>query len=258
MSPRRTAPRRHRIVLVGAAATFPRLPARLGRAGVRLDRIVVLQPRAVPAGAPMSRWRRFGACDTLVVTSRAAVDAFLRRPSVLARLRAEGRPEVLAIGPGTREALRGVGLPPTWTASTGGSAAIGRHLAHRPARRILYPRSARAGSALPRALRRAGHRVLDLVVYDLAPPRPLGPRALGQLRGADRIVLTSPSALDYLVASVPAPAIALLGPGRRVVAIGPRTARAARARGLRDVRCAPSVAEQRFSRYLLREVRDVP
>ncbi len=245
------------VALIGAATTYPRLPAALGRRGIRVDRIVVIRPRAVPVRSSLRALRRFGRFDTLIVTSRTAAERFLGRPEVRSRLRPDGRPEVLAIGPGTESALRGVGLRPDWTGRGTGSDEVLRHLARRGARRILYPRSAVAGPKLARALRRAGHRVLDLVAYDLAPPRRLGSRALARVRRADRIVVTSPSAVDHLFSAVPRPALGTVGPGRRVIAIGPRTARAARARGLRGVRSAPSAAEQPFSRFLLREMRDV-
>lgn len=251
-------PSARRVVLVAAETTFPGLAVRLRRHGVRLRRVLPFQ--AVPSFSPSARRRllAFGPWDTLLVTSRATVDQFLVRPDVGPLLRDAPRPETLSVGPATTAALRRAGWAPRWSAGGAGATALARRLGRGRKRRILYPRSARAGPGLARRLRTQGHRVLDLVVYRLAPSPPWTPEEVQAVRRADRIVVTSPSALSGLRRGVGSREFSGLRRRGVLVVLGERSARAARGHGFRAVRVAPTLAEQGFTRFLLRELTDGP
>jgi uroporphyrinogen-III synthase len=199
-------------------------------------------------------WDRFPDVDTLIVTSRETVRRFVARPVVLRRLRRLNRLQVVSVGPRTGGALRRVGLLPSYSARTGGSRSVLEHLASLPARRVLYPRSDRAGPRLARALAGHGHRVLDLPVYRVraAVSAPVAWSRL--LLRADLIVFTSPSAMSHLRRSLPVTTFHDLRRRPHLVVLGERSARAARGHGFAGVRVAPSTDAQRFTRFLLAEV----
>lgn len=243
------------VTIVGSRMALTGLTTRLERRGVTVHRVVVLVPippaRAVAAFPP----RPTTAIDTLVLTSRAGVRSLTRVPGLLAALRRNPGLWVLAVGPGTAAALEQAGLPPDWSPSSGGSSAIAARLLRSPPRRVLYPRSSRAGPRLARLLRRQGHVVFDPITYRVAPAARLGAPDVRRVLEADRLVVTSPSALSHLRSGLGPASFRRLRARRGIVVLGERSARAARGHGFRGVRRAPTTAEQGFTRFLVRELR---
>lgn len=125
-----------------------------------------------------------------------------------------------------------------------------------PSRRILYLRSDAAGPRLARALRRNGHRVLDVVVYRLTAPSALTARDRHRLASADLLVVTSPSGLSTLRRRLSRSEFVRLTRSSRLVVLGERSRRAAAGHGFRQTSVAPTSTAQRFTRHLLRELRD--
>jgi uroporphyrinogen-III synthase len=190
--------------------------------------------------------------DVWIVTSRSVAAAFLRAnpewQPVVQRI-----PRVVAIGPGTAQALRDAGVPHVRTApGPGGAASV---LANLPAggikgRTVLYLRSELASPELARELRRRGARVLDRIAYRVRLGRPLAREQAERLASLPIWVVTSPSALSGFIRMI---GIARFRARRRSVrafALGPRTLDALRARGLVHAEASSDSHEEGFTKFL--------
>jgi uroporphyrinogen-III synthase len=97
---------------------------------------------------------------------------------------------------------------------------------------VLLPRAAAAREALAVALTEAGAEVHDVATYRTITARPT-PEGLAELkRGVDVATFTSASTVHHFAAIVGGDPATALG-GALVACIGPLTAEAARAAGLR-------------------------
>ena len=248
-------PRTPTVALLSAPGTLPRVDAAMERAGVRLVRIRSVEPKSVAPSAWLRRVSRRPLPDTVIVTSRWAVRAGLR-PWVAAEGPLPRGTEVWAVGPATAHALRQAGVSRVRTPRTIGSDAIAREMASGPKRRIVYLRSNLAGGTLVRALRAHGHRVTDAVVYNVEMPPPLTTRERAVVRSADVVLVTSPSGLADLAYRLGRSEFARFARTTRLLVLGERSGRAARARHIAHVSVVPSAVTQPFTRRLLREVRD--
>lgn len=249
-----TSHRSPTVVLVSVPGTLRGVDPLLRVAGVRPVRIVASEPRPVRPAVWLARISRAPAPDTIVVTSREAVNAGVR-PWRRARGRLPSPLEVWAVGPETAKALRHSGVLRVYRPPTVGASALPSSLSREPPRTIVYLRSDVAGPGLARALRSQGHHVVDLVVYRLSSPPPLTPRARADLLRADLLVVTSPSGLSNLRGRLGAAAFARLARSVPLVVLGERSRRAARGQGFRRTSVAPAPTAQRFTRHLLRELR---
>lgn len=247
--------RRPTVVLWSAPGTLGGIDRWLERDGVRLVRLSSVAPRPVNPRPWLARIARAPPPDTVVVTSRAAVEAGIRRWRHAAGRLPPGL-EFWAVGPGTAAAVRAAGIRRVRRPWTLGSDAIGRALARETPRRIVYFRSDRAGPTLARSLRQAGHAVLDLTVYRLGPSRRLTARARRDLREAQVLVVTSPSGLRELRRRLGRLAFSRVSRSATLVVLGERSRRSARRFGFRRTSVAPATAPYRFSRHLLRELDD--
>lgn len=242
------------VVLLAASDTLEGLDVACARVGIRLLRVVSLQPRPVPRGRWLNGLRDQPPPDLVVVTSRAAV-ALGVLPWLRANRPASSPIVYWAAGPTTARALSAARAVPVRRPLTLGAEGIARALARLRPRRILYLRSDRAGPALARRLRRSGHRVVDRVVYRVVPRGRVSSREARAVRDADALVASSPSALAVL--STPTVARRFGKRERaaaRLVVLGARTRATARARGFSNVSIAPSPNPERFTRFLLREL----
>lgn len=137
-----------------------------------------------------------------------------------------------AVGPATRSALERGGIAVAIVPPERTGAAIPGQLGDLAGRRVLLPRSAAAGSDLPRALRRLGAAVDEVVAYETVegPERARVPLARAIGRGLDAAVFTSGSTVRGFARLTPDPLRALADAA--VIAIGPVTARAVERAGL--------------------------
>ncbi len=242
------------VVLLSAPGTLEGIDPLLRRAGVRLVRLASLESRPVDPTIWRERLRRGPEPDTVVVTSRTAVEAGVRPwrrklgpfPASL---------EFWAVGPGTAQALRQDGIRRVRRPRTDGAMALARALRRTPPRSVVYFRSDLAGPRLAQALRTQGHRVADPVVYRIEAPSPFAARARDQLRAADLLVATSPSGLSNLRRQLDRATFSRLARTTPLVVLGERSQRAARGHGFRQTSVAPSTTAQRFTLHLLQELR---
>ncbi len=235
------------VLLTGPNALEPIVEAlRVG--GAKVTRLVVVEPVPLPPSAWRPPLSALGAVDDVVVTSRSGVLAGVvpwREEGRRAR-----RVRYWSSGPATAATLRSVGVTNVREPPGLGGAAVARAIG-RGRRRILRFRSDRAGPSLARALRARGHTVTDVVVYRTRLRARFGRAERARLARADLIVASSPSALRALVAALDPPSLARLARRVRLVVIGPRSARAARAAGFVRISVTPSLTAQRFTRPLL-------
>jgi uroporphyrinogen-III synthase len=244
-------------VLLSAGGTLAQIDRPLRRAGVHLTRITSIETRPIPSNQWIQRIARPRAPDTVIVTSRVAVSA-----GILPWRREAGRLprglEFWAVGPGTARALREAHIRQVHRPPTASGDSVARALGRGGRRAIVYFRSDAAGPRLARALRRQGHSVADLVVYRLEGPSRLSRRTQQLLVSADLLIVTSPSALTNLRRCLDRRAFRGLAHTIRLVVLGGRSRNAARRIGFQRVTVAPSTSAQRFTRFLLRELRDGP
>jgi uroporphyrinogen-III synthase len=239
------------LALVGADDTLLGLETQAARLGARVVRLDLLRFQRIPHGALVAAFAPQTDFDTLVFTSRQSVRHTAGLPEIRRRIQARRELEVLAVGPRTAEALQELGIPPHWTGDEG-NAAVLSHLKSMRRRRVVYPRSDRAGTTLANSLRRQGHTVQEVVAYRVLLATGL-PKAQRQaLASTEWLVVTSPSAVRSLRAAISARLFDQLRSRGKWVAIGARTARAMRGHGIRGVQVAASPTAEAIGR-LLRE-----
>lgn len=248
--PPRVAPT---VVLFSAPGTLAGIDPVLERAGVRLVRLDSVHPRPIDPSTWLDRASRTPRPDTVLVTSRAAVSSGVR-PWHEASGPSATTVDYWAVGPGTAEALREFGARRVHRPSRVGADGIARSMGPSPARRIVYFRSDRAGDRLARALRRQGHRVVDLTVYRLDLPARMTERARRRLTRADLLVVTSPSGLVHLQRQLGRATFDHVARSTPLVVLGERSMRAAQASGFVRTSVARSTRAPRFARHLLQEL----
>ncbi len=245
--------RRPTIVLLGSAETLAGLDGLLRRANVALRRVPVLEFHdAVPRRRPPWSVRPAG-FDILLVGSLRAVERFVRTSLDPAAARGAS---VWAVGTVTARAMRRLGWRHVRAAPTAGVDALLASLGPGRGRRLIYPRSDRAGPTAGDRLRARGWRVWDPVVYRTTARSALRPSERRVVEGARAWIATSPSSLSALRR--------LLGParfgrGRRTVpliALGDRTLRAARGHGFRHAESAGAATVQALTYYVVRRFSD--
>ncbi len=172
-----------------------------------------------------------GAYEWVVLTSVNGVAALRGRAEALGvGVAALGRARVAAIGPATETALRDWGVladlvPPAATTAALGEAFPRGH------GRVLLARADIANPELSRILRAKGHRSDDVAAYRTVPLRRLDDDARRRLDGGevDWVAFTASSTVRGFAGAYGTPP----PPRVRVAAIGPVTADAARAAGMR-------------------------
>jgi uroporphyrinogen III methyltransferase / synthase len=230
----------------------------LRRRGAR----VVFAPliRTVPprSWAPLdAALRRLEHYDAAAFASATAVEAFFARAEALG-LTPRPPAVVAAVGPATAAALAVRG----WRAGTvpDDPRAEGLATALRlpPGARVLLPRAERGREVLPRRLRRAGMKVAAVTAYRTVADE-AGRRALREALGAGA------HAVCFASGSAVTSAESALGPARarrllegRAVAIGPTTAAALAARGVRAAAVARAPSARGLADAVARAVRKTP
>jgi uroporphyrinogen-III synthase len=210
----------------------PKLATLLGERGASVVTLQCVRREPVDGAALRAALATLAARDVLVLTSPAGVDAVAGTID----LRAVPCP-IAVIGRATGERLRLHGRIADRVASAPNGAALGRELPL-PEGEVVLARSDRALADLPEALRARGARVREVIAYRThADARGDASAARDALRSdGAAVVVTSPSALEGLVAAVGAEPVRCAV----VVAIGPTTARAIE----RLLHVVPRVAEE--------------
>jgi len=226
----------------GAAVTaFPAIALEPPRSWAPVDRAIraLREPGRASSRLPRRGPAATAGYDWIVFLSANAVDRFLgrvRRLGAPRRLAAACR--LAAIGPATARALRRRGLRPDAVASEATSEGLSAALCGRIGRgdRVLLPRTDIGRDVLPGALRRRGAAVDEVTVYRTVPARGPGVARLRRAlaRGAvDAVAFASAQTVRSFAAAVGRQALRRMSPSVRVAAIGPVTASACRAAGLR-------------------------
>ena len=248
--PRRAPPT---IALVSVPGTLSEVDPLLRRAGVLLVRLASVRIQAVEPSEWLHRLLRTPRPDTVVITSRAAVNSGVRpwfrgsKPDLAAL-------DFWAVGPETARALREAGIRRVHRPRSVGALGIARALGRAAPRNIVCFRSNAAGPRLARSLRSLGHRVSDVVVYRLESGPRFSERSRRALVSADLIVISSPSGLSEVRHRLDRTTFGKIAKTRRIVVLGERSLRSARGHGFRQVSVVPPTTAQRFTRHLLREL----
>lgn len=221
------------VVITRPRAASARLAAALRARGAR----VLFAP--LIRFAPPRSWRALdqgiralSRYDAVVFASANAVESFFSR----ARRRPDPPRVVGAVGPATAEALARRGWKASVVPEDRRAEGLARALRLPKGARVLVPRAERGREALPRLLRAGGARVTVASAYRTLPDE-AGRRSLRRAlaAGADAVCFASGSAVSA--------AGSLPRNGCVPVAIGPVTAAALRARGLRPVVAARADSE---------------
>jgi uroporphyrinogen-III synthase len=225
-----------RIVITRApeqSAEFARL---LEERGAEVLFLPAVEFAETEGSALLAALKRLGEFDWVFFTSQNAVAFFIRgalQAGAVLDLAEGRRPAIAAVGPATASTLERAGVRVSYLAQKHSGTALADELATRvKGKRVLLPRSDRAGVELPARLRSFGSEVTEVIVY-----RTLRPQASAEterdVRNAavDVVTFASPSAFRNFASEFDGDT--LLGLGRKVVfaAIGPVTAAAIRDAG---------------------------
>jgi uroporphyrinogen-III synthase len=174
--------------------------------------------------------------DWLLFTSANAVKFFAGRCHRIGKnLEGGDRPRCAAVGPATASAAAAEGFAIDYVAIEFLGVALARELgAALAGKRVLLPRSERAGRDLPDALRAAGAEVTEIVAYHTGGLGVAEPRVMDAMREArvDVVSFFSRSAVENLRSELGAEALSRLGARAAMAAVGPVTAAALRNVGL--------------------------
>jgi uroporphyrinogen-III synthase len=173
--------------------------------------------------------------DWLLFTSANAARFFAGRCRKLGRNLEGGRPRCAAVGPATASAAAAEAFAIDYVAKEFLGVALAHELgAAMGGKRVLLPRSARAGRDLPDALRAAGAEVTEIVAYHTGGVGAAEPGVVEAMREArvDVVSFFSPSAVENLCAELGAEVLSRLAARAVLAAVGPVTASALRKAGL--------------------------
>jgi uroporphyrinogen-III synthase len=219
------------------AQNFVRQLEQMGAEVILFPTVAFTDP--ADTGALDSAIRSLEQFDWVLFTSANAVRYFSKRCRALfldCKTLQSPRPMVAAVGPVTGEAATGEGFRVDYVAEHhSGQGLAGELWGALTDRRILLPRSDRAGAAFPAKLREIASEVVDPVAYCTGIPASSEGKALERIRRGDVDVLAfaSPSAVQHFAEAVGAEGLETLDRRARFAAIGPATAAAIREAGLR-------------------------
>lgn len=220
------------IVVTRAAAQASRLTRRLRDLGaevVEIPTIEIVDPSdgGVALAAALDRLDQTA---WLVLTSANGAQRVMgSAPDLPSRLEQSGA-RLAVIGPGTAQAFADHGLQPDLEPERFVAEGLLEVFPDPPSAgraRVVIAQAAAARPVLAEGLRAAGWDVEVVEAYRTARPR-IAPELADSARGADVVTFTSASTVEGFVAGVDVD-----GFTPRVVCIGPITAEAARAAGLR-------------------------
>lgn len=183
--------------------------------------------------APLDKaLRGLASFDWVLLTSQNAVRYVCKRARALGvatNSAASDQPRFAAVGPATARAAKEEGLAVAFVATVfRGEALAGEMKGQLAGRRVLLPRSDRARSDLPAALRAAGAEVVEVVAYRTVALEAANSAALEHLRAGsvDVVAFASPSAFHHLAEELGSDGLERLASRAAFAAIGPVTAKA--------------------------------
>lgn len=187
--------------------------------------------------------------DWLMLTSAQAVRALVERAADLRRplVRPEGRLRVACVGPVTAGAALGSKLPVEYVAVTHSGVALANELGSRlEGRKVLLPRSDRANPDLPRALKRFGAEVTEVIAYRTLRPGGAAKDGLQKITDGhmDAVLFFSPSAVQHFLELVGAEKLQAIQDRLAITAVGPVTANALREAGVGRAVVAPDTTSR--------------
>ncbi|MFA6029322.1 MAG: inositol monophosphatase family protein [Elusimicrobiota bacterium] len=223
------------VLLTRPKARAEGLTRALARKGARVVHAPLIRTVPPPSWSALDRaLRELPDFDAVVFASASAVSAFFGRARTLG-LRPRPPRRLYAVGPATAAALRERGWNAAAVPERHEARALARRMGKVRGARILLPRALEGREELPRALRRAGARLVVAPAYRTVPD-PEGLRALRALtrRGEtpDWTVFASPSAVEAFFSALGAPAARGFLAAARAASIGPTTSAALRRRGI--------------------------
>ena len=223
----------HPVLVTRPAGRGARLLELLRAAGIAAQHhpLIRLVPGAEEDLAAARSLLTGGGCTHLVVTSRTVAE-------LLGPVAVAPTIEVVAVGEGTAEALRTVGIVPGLVAAGSGADLVAQMPAAPAGASVLFPASSAAARTVPEGLRAKGYRVHEVTAYrpeSLELPAEVRAGLAAGRFGA--LVLTSPMIARRAAA---------LGVHRwtPIVSIGDPTSRAMRAAGLSLARQATETTDE--------------
>ena len=174
--------------------------------------------------------------DWILFTSANAVRFFASHCRKIGRTFGEGkRPCCAAVGPVTASAAAAEGFTIDYVAKEFLGTSLACELsASLVGKRVLLPRSERAGRDLPDALKAGGAKVTEVAAYHAGGVGVAEPGVMEALREArvDVVSFFSPSAVENVRSELGADVLARLAAKAALAAVGPVTATALRKAGL--------------------------
>ena len=231
-----------RVVVTRAAEQAGEFTERFGAAGAEVILLPVLEFVGVESERLDEELRNLAGYDWLILTSTNAVRFLHARLDALkAKPSANGAPTVAAVGEVTAAAAREAGFRCDFVAQKSTGLDLANELNEQVrGKRVLLPRSDRAGSQLPEALAEFGARVTDLIAYGTRPLKPHGPEWERVLRGeVDMVTFASPTAFYNFEEAAGRKKLATITPRVKFAAIGPTTSRAIREAGFEVAVASP-------------------
>jgi len=228
-----------RIIITRSAAQSEALARELSACGaipVVLPLVSFAHPEDfAPLDAAIAEIERF---DWMILTSAQAVRAVVMRSEELKRslIRSESKLRIASVGPVTAEAARKAGLLVEHVAETHSGAALAEELGNRlQGGKVFLPRSDRGNPDLPRALKRHGAKVTEVIAYRTLRPSAVDERNFGQIAegAADAVLFFSPSAVQHFAELFGGEQLPALQDKLAIAAVGPVTANALRDAGVR-------------------------
>jgi len=226
-----------RIVITRAPEQAQEFQRQLESLGAVVLSLPVVSFSAPADTAPLDR--AIGSLETfdwVVFTSANAAHFFADRFSKLGRLRSGGSgPRCAAVGSATAAAAQQEGFTVDLVAGEFRGEALARDLCSAVVgKRVLLPRSDRAGRELPDALEKAGAHVTEVIAYHTGGSGAADPGVIESVRAGrvDVVSFFSPSAVENLRSLIGAEAFSRLGARAAMAAVGPVTAEALRRAGV--------------------------
>jgi len=199
-------------IIFTSANAVRAVTSRAAQLGIDLAALIRASSAPVILSASDKDARRISASTALLEFSRSATG-----------------PQIAVVGPATKAEASAAGLPIDYVAKTHLGTALAEELGHRLRNKSVFlPRSDRANTDLPAALRKLGAKVTDGIAYRTITPDDTNQSRVNAVvdREADAILFFSPSAVHNFSDLAGRERLGASREKLLIVAVGPITARA--------------------------------